>query len=82
MKSLYFESYVGKTRSRYRYVKSAPSDDERKKRALEAENDLKRLYQTNPTMGGAKSFAYFDKAYREFQKLRGESKPVGLSGKK
>ena len=49
--------------------------------AQDAEEDIKRLYQTRPGMGGTASFAYFDRACREFQKLRGVA-PDGLKGKK
>ena len=80
-KELYFEAYRGKTRSRYLYVRSIKDVEERKRQAQDAEDDIKRLYQTRPNMGGPASFAYFDRAYKEFQKLRGAA-PEGLKGKK
>lgn len=80
-KELYFEAYRGKTRSRYLYVRSIKDVEERKRQAQDAEEDIKRLYQTRPGMGGTASFAYFDRACREFQKLRGVA-PDGLKGKK
>ena len=80
-KELYFEAYRGKTRSRFLYVRSIKDVEERKRQAQSAEEDVRRLYQTNPTMGGAASFAYFERACKEFQKLRGVE-PTGLKGKK
>ncbi len=77
-RELFYEAYLSKTRCRYLYVMKIKDAEERAKQALEAENDLKRLAQTRPDLGGAANFKKFDSAYKSFQKIRGEKTPVGL----
>ncbi len=77
-KEAFYDAYREKTLCRYLYIKKLTDKDEIAKQARDAENDLRRLYQTRPDLGGPATFAKFDSAFKNFQKLRGEKKPIGL----
>lgn len=74
----FYDAYREKTLCRYLYIRRLTDKDEIAKQARDAENDLRRLYQTRPDLGGPATFAKFDSAFKNFQKLRGEKNPVGL----
>lgn len=77
-KEVYYDAYLAKTRCRYLYARKLKDKAERDKQATDAELDLERLLQTRPDLGGPATFKKFDSAYKNFQKMRGEKKPVGL----
>ncbi|MCF0233350.1 MAG: hypothetical protein HUK22_00065, partial [Thermoguttaceae bacterium] len=79
-KNVYFDAYLEKSICRYRYAQSLAKSDaaESQKQARDAENELRRLYQTRPDLGGEERFKKFDALFKRFQTLRGEKQPLGL----
>ena len=77
-KELFYEAYLAKTRCRFLYARKLKDKDARAKQARDAEEDLKRLYQTRPDLGGPATFRKFNSAYMNFQKMRGEKTVRGL----
>ncbi len=74
----FYDACFEKTRCRYLDARRTPDPAEREKKARDAETELERLRQTRPELGGAATFAKFDAAYQNFQKLRGVKKPTSL----
>ncbi|MBQ7110958.1 MAG: hypothetical protein IJO06_07040 [Thermoguttaceae bacterium] len=74
----FYDACFEKTRCRYLDARRTTDPAEREKKARAAETELERLRQTRPDLGGAATFAKFDAAYQNFQKLRGVKKPTSL----
>ncbi len=76
----FYDACFEKTRCRYRYLKDRRTlaPDAYEKECRDAEAELERLRQVRPDLGGAATFAKFDAAYQNFQKLRGVKKPKSL----
>ena len=76
----FYDACFEKTRCRYLDARRTTDPAEREKKVRAAETELERLRQTRPDLGGAATFAKFDAAYQNFQKLRGVKKPTSLRG--
>jgi hypothetical protein len=74
----FYDACFEKTRCRYLDARRTTEPAEREKKVRAAETELERLRQTRPDLGGAATFAKFDAAYQNFQKLRGVKKPKSL----
>lgn len=74
----FYDACFEKTRCRYLDARRTTDPAEREKKVRAAETELERLRQTRPDLGGAATFAKFDAAYQNFQKLRGVKKPTSL----
>ena len=74
----FYDACFEKTRCRYLDARRTTDPAEREKKVRAAETELERLRQTRPDLGGAATFAKFDAAYQNFQKLRGVKKPKSL----
>ena len=74
----FYDACFEKTRCRYLDARRTTDPAAREKKARAAETELERLRQTRPDLGGAATFAKFDAAYQNFQKLRGVKKPTSL----
>lgn len=74
----FYDACFEKTRCRYLDARRATDPAEREKKVRDAETELERLRQVRPDLGGAATFAKFDAAYQNFQKLRGVKKPKSL----
>lgn len=78
LKTRYFDACKAKARVRYKYVSSFADPERRKKEALAAAEDVRRLWQKHPEFNGAETVKYFNRAYRSFQKLAGATEIVDL----
>ena len=74
----FYDACFEKTRCRYLDARRTTDPADREKKIRDAETELERLRQTRPDLGGAATFAKFDAAYQNFQKLRGVKKPTSL----
>ncbi|MBP3530887.1 MAG: hypothetical protein J6K25_06860 [Thermoguttaceae bacterium] len=74
----FYDACFEKTRCRYLDARRTTDPAEREKKVRDAETELERLRQVRPDLGGAATFAKFDAAYQNFQKLRGVKKPKSL----
>lgn len=74
----FYDACFEKTRCRYLDARRTTDPAEREKKVRDAETELERLRQVRPDLGGAATFAKFDAAYQNFQKLRGVKKPTSL----
>ncbi len=74
----FYDACFEKTRCRYLDARRTTDPGDREKKIRDAETELERLRQTRPDLGGAATFAKFDAAYQNFQKLRGVKKPKSL----
>ena len=74
----FYDACFEKTRCRYLDARRTTDPAEREKKVRAAETELERLRQVRPDLGGAATFAKFDAAYQNFQKLRGVKKPTSL----
>jgi len=74
----FYDACFEKTRCRYLDARRTTDPAEREKKIRDAETELERLRQVRPDLGGAATFAKFDAAYQNFQKLRGVKKPKSL----
>ena len=74
----FYDACFEKTRCRYFDARRTTDPAAREKKVRDAETELERLRQVRPDLGGAATFAKFDAAYQNFQKLRGVKKPTSL----
>ena len=74
----FYDACFEKTRCRYLDARRTTDPAEREKKVRDAETELERLRQVRPDLGGSATFAKFDAAYQNFQKLRGVKKPTSL----
>ncbi|MBQ7029986.1 MAG: hypothetical protein IJN32_07055, partial [Thermoguttaceae bacterium] len=72
----FYDACFEKTRCRYLDARRTTDPAEREKKVRDAETELERLRQVRPDLGGSATFAKFDAAYQNFQKLRGVKKPT------
>ena len=74
----FYEAVLRKMECRAGWLKSLASAEDRKKQAQSAENELLRLYQVHPDLGGPAFFHKLDDFLKEFRRELGTAEPSGF----
>ena len=78
----FYEAVLNKMECRKRWTQTLTDPAARKKQAVSAENELVRLHQVHPDLGGPATFAKLEAYLTEFRAFAGTNNPNGLTKEK